>query len=202
MDGRLGASHVLSVALGAAVLCAPLITTTPASARPSSLLVGVADQAPATFGKRLYRRLGLRISRLMVPLNTAFDPDRRAWVSRWLAAAKADGVEPLVAFSRFYGTPTTVPSVAAYRRAFLSFREAFPEVTEFIPWNEENHQAQPTFRRPGRAAAYYEVMLNNCPGCQIRAATCSTPTGLRSGSRSSCTRCTARRRASGVSTTT
>jgi hypothetical protein len=170
MDGRRGASHVLSVALGAAVLCGPLITTTPASGRPTSLLVGVADQGPATFGNRLYRRLGLRISRLMVPLNTAFDPDRREWVSRWLAAAKADGVEPLVAFSRFFGTPTALPSVAAYRRAFIAFRRAFPEVTEFIPWNEENHQAQPTFRRPGRAAAYYEVMRNNCPGCQILAA--------------------------------
>jgi hypothetical protein len=106
----------------------------------------------------------------MVPLDAALDPDRRQWVARWLAAAKADGIEPLVAFSRFYGTPYTLPSVAAYRRAFLAFRDAFPQVTEFIPWNEENHQAQPTYKRPGRAAAYYEVMKNNCPGCKIVAA--------------------------------
>src|SRR5205085_11468583 len=131
------------------------------------LLVGVADQSPSTFSNRLYRRLGLPISRLMVPLDAATDPDRRAWVARWLAEAKHDGVQPLVAFSRFTGTAVTLPSVGNYRRAFLAFRQVFPQVTEFIPWNEENHRAQPTFCRPGRAAAYYEVMRNNCPRCQI-----------------------------------
>jgi hypothetical protein len=155
----------------ALTFCLATVAAPVASAHPrKTLLVGVADQGPSTFGNRLYRRLGLQISRLMVPLDAATDPDRREWVSRWLAAAKRDGVEPLVAFSRFTGTPVTLPSVADYRRAFLAFRQAFPQVTEFIPWNEENHQAQPTFRRPGRAAAYYEVMRNNCPGCQILAA--------------------------------
>ena len=163
MDGKRGAV----AACATAILCA---CAAPASAHLRPLLVGVADQSPSTFSNRLYRRLGLPVSRLMVPLDAALDPERREWVSHWLDAARHDGVQPLVAFSRFYGTPVTLPSVAEYRRAFLAFRQAFPQVTEFIPWNEENHRAQPTFRRPGRAAAYYEVMRDNCPGCQILAA--------------------------------
>ncbi len=164
MDGMRCARLLVSVTLALAVLGGT------AHARPAPLMVGVADQNASTFAKPLYRRLGARISRLMVPLDAALDPDRREWVARWLAAAKADGVEPLVAFSRFYGTPPTLPSVASYRRAFRAFRQAFPEVTEFIPWNEENHQAQPTYSHPARAAAYYEVTRNNCPGCKIVAA--------------------------------
>lgn len=164
MDGRRCARLSMSVAVALALLAGT------AHARGAQLRVGVADQNASTFAKPLYRRLGARISRLMVPLNAALDPDRRDWVAHWLAAARADGVEPLVAFSRFYGTSTKLPSVAEYRRAFRAFRRAFPQVKEFIPWNEENHQAQPTFSHPARAAAYYEVMRSNCPGCKIVAA--------------------------------
>lgn len=142
----------------------------PAPVGPAPLLVGVGDQSPATFAKPLYRRLGLRISRLVVPWNAALHADRRAWVRRWLAAARSAGVEPLISFGRFSGQSMNPPSVSAYRHAFLAFRKAFPRVREYTPWNEANHQSQPTFRRPARAAAYYKVMRAGCPGCVIVAA--------------------------------
>src|SRR5690348_9759909 len=104
MDGKRAAPLLLSVTLGLALLGGE---TAGAATRP--LAVGVADQSPATFEKPLYRRLGVSVSRLMVPLGAALDPDRREWVAHWLAAAQADGVEPLVAFTRFYGTPLTLP---------------------------------------------------------------------------------------------
>jgi hypothetical protein len=134
------------------------------------LVVGVADQNASTFRQPLYRRLGLRISRLVVPWNAALESDRRAWVRGWLAAAYKAGVEPLVAFGRFSGQSMKPPSVAAYRRAFGAFRSAFPSVRTYTPWNEANHQAQPTFRRPGLAARYFMVMRSGCGGCRILAA--------------------------------
>jgi hypothetical protein len=106
----------------------------------------------------------------VVPWNAALHADRRDWVRRWLSAARAAGIEPLIAFGRFSGQSMSPPSVSAYRRAFMAFRQAFPQVREYTPWNEANHQSQPTFRRPGRAAAYYEVMRAGCPGCMIVAA--------------------------------
>lgn len=158
----------MALTCGATLIAAP--AANPAPPRQAPLLVGVGDQSPATFTKPLYRRLGLQISRLVVPWNAALHADRRAWVRHWLAAARAAGIEPLVSFGRFSGQSMRPPSVSAYRRAFLAFRQAFPGVREYTPWNEANHQSQPTFRRPARAAAYYEVMRAGCPTCQIVAA--------------------------------
>src|SRR5205814_1546285 len=66
--------------------------------------------------------------------------------------------------------PTTLPSAAQFRQAFLAFRKRYPDVRVYSPWNEINHKSQPTARHPGRAAAYYEVVRDNCPGCTIVAA--------------------------------
>jgi hypothetical protein len=148
---------------------AALLAVLPATAS-AGLLVGVGDQNVDTFGKPLYRQLGLPITRLVVPLNAARDPARRAWVADWLAAAEADGQAPLVSFGHFSGQSMRPPSVPAYRRAFEAFRRAFPAVRTYATWNEANNQAQPTFRRPKLVARYYGVMRSLCRGCRIVAA--------------------------------
>jgi hypothetical protein len=43
-------------------------------------------------------------------------------------------------------------------------------VRQFEPWNEANHQSQPTARRPELAASYYNVVRSRCRGCTIVAA--------------------------------
>lgn len=172
LSGRiLGAAAAAAVALAAALAIAAGLLTAPAPARAlprlKPLLVGIGDQSPTTFKQPLYRKLGLQVSRLVVPWNAALDPSRREWVAHWLAAAHHAGVTPLVAFGRFSGQSMKPPSVAAYRRAFIAFRHDFPQVREYTPWNEANHQSQPTFRRPARAADYYEVMRNHCRRCTV-----------------------------------
>jgi hypothetical protein len=122
------------------------------------------------FSNPAYRRLGLPVSRLLVRWDAALRPTDLAVVADRLAAAEADGVAPLVAFTRMTGMPVVTPSVADYERAFLAFRRLFPEIHDYTPWNEEDHQAQPTYRRPARAAAYYKVVRANCPGCTVLAA--------------------------------
>lgn len=133
-------------------------------------MVGIGDQDQAMFSNHSYRRLGLSVSRLLVRWDAALHADDRAVVADRIAAAEADGIEPLVAFTRMPGMPLAAPSVDAYRHAFLAFRRSFPEITDYTPWNEENHQAQPTYRRPARAAAYYRVVRANCPDCRVLAA--------------------------------
>jgi len=171
LRGRTRVAAAAATALAAAVTSAFVLLSAPAPARAlpqlKPLLVGIGDQSPMTFRQPLYRKLGLQISRLVVPWNAALDPSRREWVSNWLAAAHHAGVTPLVAFGRFSGQSMKPPSVGAYRRAFIAFHHDFPQVRQYTPWNEANHQSQPTFRRPGRAAAYYEVMRNRCRGCIV-----------------------------------
>jgi hypothetical protein len=50
------------------------------------------------------------------------------------------------------------PSAKAYKNAFARFDNAFPWVKTYSPWNEVNHQSQPTYRKPGLAVRYYEVL--------------------------------------------
>ena len=136
----------------------------------AGLLVGIGDQRPDTFADPEWKALRLKTSRLIVPWNGIFT--NKGQLERWLNAARAAGVEPLVAFNHTSGDrcpakPCRAPSVAQYRTAFRVFRKAFPWVRTFAPWNEANHQSQPTGKNPRRAAEYYNVLRAGCRGCKI-----------------------------------
>jgi len=135
--------------------------------------VGISDQSPETFADQRFRDLGIRYARLITPWDAVTaEPDR---LDAWLQAAKAAGVEPLVAFNHKRGEqcpakPCTLPSVAQYRAMFRAFRAKYPWVRTVSPWNEANHQSQPTGKKPRRAAEYYNVVRSLCRGCRIVAA--------------------------------
>jgi hypothetical protein len=148
--------------------------TTPDTPAPGTgALLGIADQKPQTFSDPLFRRLGVARSRLNTPWNSIFtEPDRLA---QWLNAARAAGVEPLVAFEHARGEPCpaqpcALPSVGTYSRAIAAFHRRYPWVHLLQPWNEANSGTQPTGTHPERAAAYYEAVKRICPGCVITAA--------------------------------
>jgi hypothetical protein len=136
-------------------------------------LLAIADQKPQTFADPLFRQLGVARSRLNTPWNSIFtEPDR---LDQWLQAARADGVEPLVAFEHARGQPCpaqpcTLPSVGDYTRAVSAFHRRYPWVHLLQPWNEANSATQPTGTQPERAAAYYQAVRKVCPGCVITAA--------------------------------
>jgi hypothetical protein len=136
-------------------------------------LLGIADQKPQTFSDPLFRSVGVARSRLNTPWNSIFTEPAR--LAAWLDAARAAGVEPLVAFEHARGDacparPCTLPSVAEYARAVGAFHQRYPWVHLLQPWNEANSATQPTGTHPERAAAYYERVRKICPGCVITAA--------------------------------
>ena len=142
-------------------------------ARGTGPLVGIADQKPQTFSDPLFRRLGFARGRLNTPWNSIFTEPQR--LASWLDAARAAGVEPLVAFERARGSacpvqPCALPPVAAYRRAVSAFHRRYPWVRLLQPWNEANSATQPTGSRPERAAAYYEAVKAVCRSCVVTAA--------------------------------
>jgi hypothetical protein len=59
------------------------------------------------------------------------------------------------------------PTVKQFRKQFLRFRARYPWVHDFLAWNEANHCGEPTCRRPGLAAAYYNMVRANCDGCNV-----------------------------------
>lgn len=136
-------------------------------------LLGIADQKPQTFSDPTFRALGVNRSRLVTPWNSIFTEPTR--LAAWLNAARADGVEPLVAFEHARGdncptAPCIAPPAAQYERALRAFRARYPWVTLIQPWNEANSATQPTGKRPDRAAVYYEIARRVCPSCTIPAA--------------------------------
>jgi hypothetical protein len=136
-------------------------------------LLGIADQKPQTFSDPLFRSLGVTRSRLNTPWNSIFTEPAR--LAEWLNAARAAGVEPLIAFEHSRGDacpaqPCGLPTVAEYTRAVAAFHRRYPWVHLLQPWNEANSATQPTGKRPERAAAYYEAVKKICPGCIVTAA--------------------------------
>jgi hypothetical protein len=115
----------------------------------------------------------MRYARLITPWNSIFtEPDR---LDGWLQAAKSAGIDPLVAFNHARtdqcpGRPCVLPTVARYSAAFHVFHLKYPWVRTIQPWNEANHQSQPTGKNPKRAAQFYNVVRSNCHGCTITAA--------------------------------
>jgi hypothetical protein len=139
----------------------------------SDALLAIADQKPETFSDPRFRALGVTRTRLNTPWNSIFtEPGRLAG---WLDAARAAGLEPLVAFERSRGAacpaqPCALPSVGQYERAVRAFRAKYPWVRLLQPWNEANSATQPTGKHPERAAAYYEAVKRICPGCIVTGA--------------------------------
>jgi hypothetical protein len=105
----------------------------------------------------------------------AFSTKDRFFFESWLSAARAAGVTPLVHFGASNGTrcpkrPCRAPSVGQYRKAFKAFRKRYPGIKDIGVWNEANQRAQPTFKKPKRAAQYFNVVRKACRGCRIVAA--------------------------------
>jgi|SRR6266540_119148 len=160
---RATTSLILIAALWGAALAIPLT----ASARYS---VGIGDQHAQTFDQPLFRQLGIRNARLNVPWDVLQQPGDLASVDSWLAKAKAGRVRPLITFTHSRVNPRKLPSGRTYKRIFRAFRARYPWVKQYSPWDEVNHNSQPTFHKPQWAARYYNIVRANCRGCTIVAA--------------------------------
>ena len=57
-----------------------------------------------------------------------------------------------------------------FERAFRRIRARYPDVRDWIAWNEANHPFSLTANRPRRAAQYFDAVAWNCAGCRIVAA--------------------------------
>ena len=139
----------------------------PASA--SAFTIGMSDQKLGMWQDDRFAALGIRHVRLLV----AYDDVLRGDFSRydaWMAAARGRGAGVLLTIDRDPDSFTRMPSPRAYRRVVRRLRARYPWVRAMAAWNEANHQKQPTYRKPWRAAQYYNIMREECRGCRVVAA--------------------------------
>ncbi len=144
--------------------------------------IGIGENNDALFADPLFAPLGVKHVRVVVAYDVVAaaqrGDDELARVTRYLTGAAAGGHEPLVAFEHSRGDAHAcardaalpqcrLPSPAEYERSFRAFRERFPQVRAFTPWNEPNHQTQPTASSPEAAARFSGIAARECPGCTI-----------------------------------
>jgi hypothetical protein len=148
-----------------------LVLAAPATAKAP--IVGVGDQNSAMFHDPAFQALGVKHSRLVLAWDWYKHPNLISATDTWMASAQAAGIRPLVAFSVNWSTRNghrKPPSIAAYRKSVRLAHERYPWVTDFTAWNEANHTAQPTAKKPRLAARYYNTLRRECRSCTIVAA--------------------------------
>ena len=157
----------LSRLLTVLLLCA-LVVPAAASARP---LVGMGDQHAGSYQDPGMRKLRLKAARLALAWDWHKQPYQVAQADAWVAAVRAARMRPLITFNRNWrrSGKRQIPSLRAYRRSFRLLRARYPHVREFSPWNEPNAAEQPFYRKPARAARYFNAMRGACPRCTVLA---------------------------------
>jgi hypothetical protein len=172
--GRISFRRVIARRLGSAVLGLLLaaLLGLGAPARAAAPLVGIGDQKAAMLSDPFWRELALPRVRYVVAWDALRFRDQRDETDAYLTAARAAGADVLLSFghSRIRSRVRMLPSPGRFGREFQRFRARYPWVHEFLTWNEANHCSQPTCRRPGMAARYYNTLRHACRGCTIVAA--------------------------------
>lgn len=134
-----------------------------------SFVIGIGEQNSPMFANEHFRELGLKHARLVVPYDAVARRTERELADVWLAEARRTGVEPFITFGHSRARPEKLPSVSEFRAAFRAFRERYPDVEVYAPWNEINHASQPTSSSPRRAAEFYNVVKAGCGDCTVLA---------------------------------
>lgn len=133
-------------------------------------LTGFGDEQAGMFANPLYRQLGTRIARDIVPYDVIDEPADLAAFKLWYTGARADGVTPLIAFYHSRASAMHLPSAAGYRREVAKFIRMFPAIRSYQPWNEANRgYVSGQFASPSAALAarYYLALRSACRSCQV-----------------------------------
>jgi hypothetical protein len=150
------------------ILAAASLLALPAGAHAFS--VGMSDQKVGMWEDPRFQQLGIKQVRLLVYYNQVLEGDFSRY-DQWMAQAHARGADVLLTINQHSSmSRRRLPSISQYRRVVRTLRERYPYVTSWAAWNEANHKTQPLFRKPRRAAQFYNVMREECRGCKIVAA--------------------------------
>ncbi len=131
---------------------------------------GMGDNNPTMFADPRFAWLGIRYARLIVPWDATRHHADLIRAEAWLNAARAAGVEPLVAFNQSTNHQNLLPTLPSYSTAVRAFMRRFPWIKLYQTWNEENQGSQPTSHDPVRAARYFNWLNGACHRCSVTAA--------------------------------
>jgi hypothetical protein len=129
----------------------------------------MSDQKLGMWQDPRFEKLGIDQVRILMSYDNVLRHDFSRY-DLWMQAAQARGADVLLTIQHQQLHPERLPSLRQYRRTIRILRKRYPWVTTMSAWNEANHQTQPTFRHPRRAAQYYNIMREECRNCRVVAA--------------------------------
>jgi hypothetical protein len=168
-------ASALALALACLLAAAPAADRARAARAPkaraaSHYLVGVGDEYAEMFANPLWQQLHTKIARYIAPYDAVAHRDSLANATGWIRAAEEQGAQILVAFYHSEHTPTTLPSVDAYRRDVQKFVKRFPNVRQYQAWDEANRGNIPHYLSSPSASAtarYYQALKRACTTCTV-----------------------------------
>ena len=168
--------------IAALVTVIALLATPALASAKINVAVGIGDQAETIFDQKNFKALKIKKVRYFIRWNAIDNPGQLALADAYVNNAKAAGARVLMHISsdvliraadakRLRKKAAKLPSVKQYRRKVgaLIARYGGKEL-DWGVWNEMNHDTQPTYRSPARAAQFFLAMRGMCKGCTIVAA--------------------------------
>ena len=156
-----------------ALLCAlcALVAVPASASAATNVSVAVADQSPNMFASPAYKALKMRKTRYFVRWDAIDQPAAISAAETYAREARRNRVKVLMHISTddLRERKAKLPTVRQYRSKVgkLVKRMRALGVREFGVWNEANHDTQPTFRSPKRAAQFFLEMRKMCRTCTI-----------------------------------
>jgi hypothetical protein len=159
----------LSLALLAVV--AGLLALPAMSPAATNITVGIADQHAAMFDNPAYQNLKMKRTRYFIRWNAIDDPGELAASDAFMARARRANVKVLLHISSatLVRKGGKLPTVRQYRSKVGAIVRRYRAmgVRDVGVWNEANHDTQPTYKNPRRAAQFFLEMRKMCKGCTI-----------------------------------
>lgn len=159
----------------ALVALAVLAAGAQSASAKTPIRVGIGDQQAAIFDQDAFQRAKFERVRYFIPWNVTDEPTELFRATAYVQRARAEGVQVFLHISSddLRRRRAELPSVEQYRsrvgRLVRHFRNL--GVREFGTWNEANHDSQPTWRSPTRAASFfrelYRLIKPSCPECGV-----------------------------------
>jgi hypothetical protein len=136
-----------------------------------SVRVGIGDQNAAMFSHPGFRALKVKRVRYFIPWNAMRQTHERLRAREYVLAARRAGARVLMHISSddLRRKKAKLPSKTRYRRDVTRLIKYFRKlgVREWGSRNEANHDSQPTWRSPSRAAWEFKTVRRACRGCTV-----------------------------------
>ena len=156
------------------IVCATLLmalTASPAEAARYSVRVGIGDQNAAMFNHPAFKAAKVKRVRYFIPWNAMRQDHERLRAREYVLTARRNGARVLMHISSddLRRKKAKLPSKTRYRRDVTRLVKYFRKlgVREWGARNEANHDSQPTWRSPSRAAWEFKTVRRACRGCTV-----------------------------------